>query len=88
MDDDELDELFGAANLSEPYTYTNISTSSNTTPRPGVLLLLPTAWSSTDMPLAWHLQRSWGNMYGGKSCQQFPPFQPLITHGIAGKVRL
>ena len=51
MTDDELDEFFGVAELSEPFAYTNIS-SSSITPMPRVLLL-PTVWSPTDEPLAW-----------------------------------
>ena len=51
MTDDELDELFGVAELSELYAYTNISTSS-IIPRLRVLLL-PTVWSPTDKFLAW-----------------------------------
>ena len=51
MTNDELDELIGIAELSKPYTYTHIGTSS-INPRPQVLLL-PTVPSPTDELLAW-----------------------------------
>ena len=51
MTDDELDELFGITELSKPYAYADISTSS-IIPRPRVLLL-PTVWSPTDELLTW-----------------------------------
>ena len=53
MTDDELDELFGVAELSEPYTYADTSTcTTSTTPRSRVLLLLPTVQYLTDELLA------------------------------------
>ena len=76
MTDNKLDELFGVDELSEPYAYTNVS-SSSITPMPQVLLL-PAVWSPTDKPLAWAglalTEKGNGKVHTeGIPCQQLQP---------------
>ena len=74
MTDDEIDELFGVAKLSEPYVYANISTSSITA---GLqVLLLPTVQSPTHKLLA----LAGLALVEGSLFQQLPPTSTLHVH--------
>ena len=53
MTKDELDELIGIAELSKPYAYTHIGTSTCSINPRSQVLLLPTVPSPTDELLAW-----------------------------------